>query len=253
MRRFAGKSCVITGAAKGIGAATVNRIAAEGGRVVGLDLKNSVANASDLRDRAGISLIACDVRRRKEVEEALQLVVDQWGTIDVLINNAGVMLSKDFHCITSEELHDVWSVNVVGTFNCSQVAAKYMTRNGGGSIVNVASLGAFMTGGARVGYATTKGAVVSMTKAMAVALAPKGIRVNAVAPGSVATDMANEVHRANSGGTSIRDRTPLGRLGDPAEVAGAVSYLASQDASYTTGHCLVVDGGRSVLNYTMRE
>lgn len=253
MTRFKGKTCVVTGGAQGIGRAVAERFAAEGGRVAVLDLPNQVASESDTGTRGRILWLGCDVSTREQVENAFRECAQNLGPVDVLVNSAAIDASTDFFATDDTSFLRTLQVNVHGTFMAAQVAAKQMSEAGaGGSIVNLASVAAVINNAQQAAYASSKGAVAAMTKTMAVALARYGIRVNAVAPGTIETTMTQNVHQNPDLLQTVLSRTPAGRMGRVEEVAAAIAYLSSSDASYVTGHTLFVDGGRTALNYTVR-
>ncbi|MFC9454374.1 SDR family NAD(P)-dependent oxidoreductase [Streptomyces sp. NPDC056983] len=254
MTRYENKTCVVTGGAQGIGRACAEKLAAEGGRVAIFDLESQV-KALDVEAFPGeVIAIACDVSSRADVEDAFAECARRLGPVDVLVSNAGTVLARDFLKMEDDEFAKLMDVNVHGTFMTGQVAARQMVESGrGGAIVNMASVGAFMNNALHVGYGATKGAIVSLTKGMAVALAPQGVRVNAVAPATIETSMTENYDQDPTLLNGVKARTPMGRLGTAGEVASAVAYLAGDDAAYVTGHTLLVDGGRTSLNYFMHD
>lgn len=251
MKRFHGRTCVVTGGASGLGRASAERLAAEGGRMALLDLPASFEKHADDGTSSHLR-VACDVTDRGQVEQAFATILEGLGSVDVLVNSAGIGHSQDFLELEDEAFARVMAVNVNGVFITSQVAARQMVDSGrGGSIVNVASVGGFLGGSTLAAYGASKGAVVAMTKSMAVALAQHGVRVNALAPGTIATDLLESGPENPEFIEGVRRRTPLERLGTAEEIAGAVSFLCSDDASYMTGDCIFVDGGRTALNHTV--
>jgi NAD(P)-dependent dehydrogenase (short-subunit alcohol dehydrogenase family) len=257
---LAGRVCIVTGAAQGIGAACARRFARDGARVV----------VSDLDDERGRALAAeldglyvhCDVGNKAEVDTLVAQTQLQLGRIDVLVNNAGIFKASDFLDITEADFDAVLRVNLKGSFLAGQAAARAMAKNpprtdanghaSRGAIVNMSSVNAVLTIPSIASYNVSKGGINQLTRVMALALADRGIRVNAVAPGTIATELAAKaVLTSEDAKARIMSRTPMKRLGEPSEVADAVAWLASDAASYVTGEIVVVDGGRMTLNYTV--
>ena len=250
--RLDGKIAVVTGGARGIGRAAVSALAAAGATVAILDRDAAAAEAT-ARAIAGpleaggpaISVHAADVTDEAALERAFATVVQHHGGIDILVNSAGIGLR---HAAVDHPLADwerVVAVNLTGVFLCSRIAARSMISRGGGAIVNLASIMGFSGGGLypNVSYQATKGAVVNMTRALAVEGAQSGIRVNAVAPTWVRTDLTAALLNQPGVLDRIAELTPLRRLATPEEVAHAILFLASPAAAMITGHTLPVDGG----------
>ena len=250
-----GRVVIVTGAANGIGEACARRFAAESAHVILSDVNSErgAAVAAELRS-AGHSagFMACDVSRKADVDALVDHVLQAFGRIDVLVNNAGIFRAADFLDVTEEDFDAVINVNIKGSFLMGQAAARAMKSTGGGSIVNMSSVNAVLAIPNIASYNVSKGGINQLTRVMALALADKGIRVNAVAPGTIATELAAKaVLTSEEARARIMSRTPLRRLGEPSEIADTVAYLASDAASYITGEIVVADGGRMALNYTV--
>jgi NAD(P)-dependent dehydrogenase (short-subunit alcohol dehydrogenase family) len=246
-----GRVVLITGGAQGIGEACVRRFALEGARVVILDVAD--APGRQLAIELGLDYIHCDVSDSLDVQTAVSRAVERHGCIDVLVNNAGIFKAADFLDVTEEDFDAVVNVNLKGSFLMGQAVARQMVQQGtGGSIVNMSSVNGVLAIPNIASYNVTKGGINQLTRVMALALVDHGIRVNAVAPGTIATELATKaVLTSEDARLRILGRTPMKRLGEPAEVADVVAWLASDAASYVTGEIVTVDGGRMTLNYTV--
>ena len=231
-----GKTAVVTGGAKGIGAATVRMLEQAGARVVGFDVEA-------LNDLAfgGLSV---DVTKESAVKEAFSLVAERFGGIDILVNNAGRVARKPAVELTVEEWQAVVDVNLTATFVCSRIAHPYMKARGGGAIVNLASIMG-LSGGLfpNASYQAAKGGVVNLTRALALEWAADGIRVNAVAPTYVNTDLTKAIFSNPALLNTVMQHTPLGRLPDVDDVAAAILFLSSGAARCITGSVLPIDSG----------
>jgi len=261
---------IITGGAKGIGLACAQRFAADGAKVIIVDVdENAGEEACNAIAKAGgqASFIQCDVGKKLNVRNMVAAVVDMHGRIDVLINNAGIIAGGDFLEITEKDFDRVIKVNLKGAFLVAQAVARQMVEQlnttdkadkksketpvSPGTIINMSSVNAVLAIPTQVPYTISKGGVNQLTKVMALSLAPHGIRVNAIGPGSIMTDILKAVANDKEASDRIMSRTPLGRIGDPEEIASIAAFLASKDASYITGQTIYADGGRLPLNYTV--
>ena len=244
------KVTVITGGAQGIGAACAQRFSAEGAHVVLADVDD--ARGSALAQSLGALYVHCDVGDKLDVDAMVQLTIAKHGHIDVLVNNAGIVKTAPFLDVTEDDFDAVIRVNLKGAFLVAQAAAREMVKTGGGSVVNMSSVNAVMAIPSIASYNMSKGAINQLTRVMALALADLGVRVNAVAPGTIATELATKaVLTSEEAKARIMSRTPMKRLGTPDEIADVVAYLASDASSYLTGEIITADGGRMALNYTV--
>jgi NAD(P)-dependent dehydrogenase (short-subunit alcohol dehydrogenase family) len=255
---LAGKVAIVTGAAQGIGQACAVRLAKEGAKVVLCDVNEAAGAAAAKAIGPDASYVRCDVAKPADVAGAVAAALEAHGRIDVLVNNAGVVDDAPFLDLTLEELDRVLSINLRGAFLMAQAAARQMVKQGrgksgasAGAIVNMSSINAKFGLPDHVAYSMSKGGIAQLTKAMAVALAAQGIRVNAVGPGTIDTPLLANVVKDKAFRAKVLSRTPMGRYGRPEEVAAIVAWLASDEASYVTGTTVYADGGRLPLNYVV--
>ncbi len=253
--RLADKVAVITGAAQGIGLACARRFADEGAKVIlsDIDAERGRAAAEEIAAAGGTArFVACDVGEREQCVALMAAAEDAFGGLDICVANAGIIHTADFLEIEEEDFDRVLRVNLKGVFLTGQAAARRMVALGrGGAIVNMSSVNAVIAIPNQVPYVVAKGGVNQLTKVMALSLAPHGIRVNAIGPGSIQTDILKAVMEDEAARRKILSRTPMGRVGQPEEVASVAVFLASEDASYMTGQTVYPDGGRLPLNYTV--
>ncbi len=252
--RFAGKIAIVTGGAAGIGRAIASRLASEGAAVTIADVKRELGETAEreLRQEGDVRFIACDVSRGDEVRATIASVMDAHGRIDVLVNNAGIpgtLVPVDQ--LAEEDWDRLLGVNLRGVFLCTKYALPGLERSGRGAIVNIASTFGMVGAPSTPAYAAAKGGVIGLTRQLAVDLGPRGIRVNAVSPGYVDNDMDQRRTRmsAAAAAANLASREsaaalqPLGRQADVREIAAAVAFIASDDASFMTGAVVPVDGG----------
>ena len=245
--RFDGRVAVITGAGRGMGRAVALRLGREGAQVVVAEFNadHGVEVADEIRAAGGVATaVTADVSRTEDVTRLFAEAIKAHGTVDILVNNAGIGVAKPILDYTEADWDRQMGVNVKGVFFCSQAAARLMVPLRHGKIVNFASTSAFVSSSQpEVAYDTSKGAVRQMTVSMAAELAPHGINVNAVAPGTTETEMTRTSLSTEEGRAWQLARIPMGRVGQPDDIAAVVLFLCSDEASYITGHTLVADGG----------
>jgi NAD(P)-dependent dehydrogenase (short-subunit alcohol dehydrogenase family) len=255
-----GRVCIVTGGAQGIGEACARRFAREGAKVVIADIDDAKGGAL-AQELQGL-YVHCDVGDKAQVDTLVAQAVLTHGRIDVLVNNAGIFKAADFLDISEADFDAVLRINLKGSFLVGQAVARAMARNEPrpgpgnsgvrGAVINMSSVNAVLAIPNIASYNVSKGGINQLTRVMALALVDQGIRVNAVAPGTIATELAAKaVLTSEEARKKVMSRTPMKRMGEASEVADLVAYLASDAASYITGEIVVIDGGRMTLNYTV--
>lgn len=247
MKKLDNKVAIITGGADGIGKAAVKRFAEEGAKVIIWDMneEKGTNTAVSLAD-SGLDVIFMKVNTAdfEQVNKATLEVVAKYNQIDVLVNNAGITRDSTLKKMTTEQWQSVIDVNLTGVFNCTKCVAAFMTERNYGRIINTSSVVALYGNFGQTNYVATKAALIGMTKTLAKELGRKGITVNAVAPGFIATEMVEKMPENVLAG--MRDKTPVGRLGKPEEIAAAYLFLASDEAAFINGAVISVDGGVTI-------
>ncbi len=245
---------IVTGSARGIGLAIAERFRAEGARVIMCDVLDEIGVRE--ASRIGANFHHCDVSKSAEVKSLVSATVKNHGAIDILVNNAAISIAKDFLDITEEDFDRVIGINLKGSFLMLQEVARHMVGQvaagrKAGAIINMSSVNDTLAIPSIAPYTMSKGGVKQLTAVSALALAPHGIRVNGIGPGSIRTDMLTGTLQDKAAMTRALSRTPLGRVGEPSEIASVAAFLASDDASYISGQIIYVDGARMPLNYTV--
>jgi NAD(P)-dependent dehydrogenase (short-subunit alcohol dehydrogenase family) len=244
--RFKGHVTVVTGGGSGIGRAIALRFAREGSHVAipDVDEAGATQTAAEVRKLGAEALvIRTDVSKSEEVQVCLQTVLQRFQKIDILVNNAGINIARPLEEFSDADWHRIVGINLNGVWFFCRYTIPHFLQRGGGVIVNIASIGAFQASHDRAPYMASKGGVVSLTQSLALDFADRNIRVNAIAPGVVETAMGIRWRANPANRRSVTFLTPMGRFGQPDEIAAAAAFLASDDASFITGHTLCVDGG----------
>jgi len=242
MKRLENKVAIITGGAAGIGAATAVKFTEEGAKVVIWDLDEVKGKA--LAEHLNATFAKVNTANYAEIEVAARAVNDQFGRIDILINNAGITRDSTLKKMTVEQWQQVIDVNLTGVFYCTKIISEYMLANNWGRIINASSVVGIYGNFGQANYVATKSGLIGMTKTLARELGRKGVTVNAVAPGFIATEMVAAMPENVI--EAMKAKVPLARLGDPKEIANVYAFLSSDEASYINGHTLSVDGGMTV-------
>ena len=242
MKRLENKVAIITGGAAGIGAATVVKFAEEGAKVIIWDLNE--VKGMELAQQTGAIFAKVNTANYQEIENAAKNVYDRYGRIDILVNNAGITRDSTLKKMTPEQWQQVIDVNLSGVFYCTKIISEYMLMNNYGRIINASSVVGLYGNFGQTNYVATKAGLIGMTKTLARELGRKGITVNAVAPGFIATEMVAAMPENVI--ESMKAKVPVGRLGNPEEIASAYLFLASDEAAYINGATLSVDGGMTV-------
>jgi NAD(P)-dependent dehydrogenase (short-subunit alcohol dehydrogenase family) len=245
--RLSGKRAVITGAAAGIGKAIAQRFAAEGAVLVLADIDGPGVEA--VAAELGAVALRCDVASKAEIERLFAEVAQRWGGLDLLVNNAGITHAAELDELTEEDFDRVFATNLKSALWATQAAARLM--GAGAAVINLSSVNAVLAIPNQIPYVISKGAIKQLTNVTALALAPRGIRVNAIGPSSIMTEMLRGILTDPAAEDRVLSRTPLGRCGEPGEIAAVAVFLASEDSSYLTGQTIYPDGGRLGLNYTV--
>ncbi|NNM78136.1 SDR family oxidoreductase [Sphingomonas sp. ID1715] len=247
MARLDGKRAVITGAANGIGRAIAERFAAEGAELLLADI--AAAELEAVAARLGQRWVVADLCGSAGLDAIFARVDQDWGGLDILVNNAGVTHAATLDELTEDDFDRVLAINLKAALFGTQRAARLMGE--GGAIINMSSVNAVLAIPNQIPYVVSKGALKQLTNVTALALAPRGIRVNAIGPGTILTDLARGIMSDKAAEERVLSRTPLGRTGAPEEVASIALFLATDESSYLTGQTIYPDGGRLGLNYTM--
>lgn len=251
--RLEGKTAIVTGAGRGIGRAIAERFAREGVAVTLVDVSEEGSRTAETIQAAGgrVRYARCDVGDAAQVNAMVAGHIEAFGSLDILVNNAAIIHAADFLELEEEDFDRVLRVNLKGYFLCGQAAARAMAKRKSGVVINLSSINAIMAIANQTAYNVSKGGIQQLTRNMALALADKGIRVNAIGPGTILTELAKAVMSDEATKRRVLSRTPMGRLGTVEEVASIAVFLATDESSYITGQIIYCDGGRMALNYVV--
>lgn len=251
--KLKGKIAIVTGATKGIGVAIAKEYTLEGAKVVLAGRTEELGQkvVDEIREKGGDAImVVCDMSKTSDIDNLVAQTVKHYGGVDIVVNNAGVNHSANFFDISEEDWDWVMSVDLKGSFFLSQAAARVMVEQGrSGSIINISSVMAVLALADQIPYCAAKGGVNQMTKAMALSLIDKGIRVNAVGPGPVMTELMERVVHNKEKHDQLMERLPIGYIASCEEIARVCVFLASEDSSYIVGQCIYPDGGRMIQSY----
>ena len=256
MNRMNGKVCIVTGAGRGIGKGIARRLIREGGKVLICDINAELLDetVAELAIDGEIAGSVTDVGNREQVQAMVDGVVARWGRIDVMVNNAGIARANAFLDITDSDWDRIMNTNLRGTFLCSQFAARQMVAHGtAGSIVNIASTNGTRGQATLADYGASKAGIINLTQTCALELGSYGIRVNAVCPGTIWSEMSAGTGWDDEIWNEIRSATAIGRFGTPDDIAAAVAYVASDEAGFVTGSFMVVDGGLTARQLNLKS
>ena len=255
--KLEGKVAIVTGGGRGIGYGCAKRFAMEGAKIVLAEMDQKLGRAAEesLRaEGADVRFLRCDVGDQDDVARTIAGTLEVFGGIDICLNNAGISRREHFFDVTEADFDAIMRINLKGVYFVSQAVAREMVRAGtSGSIINMGSIVGTLSVPQQPVYCVTKQGVDGVTRVFSLALADKGIRVNAIAPGTIHTEMSEQVHQhTEAWHRQVMSRTPLGRLGVPDDIGRTAVFLASDDSDYITGQTIVVDGGRMPLNHAIR-
>lgn len=239
-----GKVVVITGASRGLGKSMAVGLAKAGARIVVTDILDTDDAVSEIKEfNDNVLGLSADVTKQSDVEHLVEKTVDRFGSIDILINNAGILKSNNAEDFSEEEWKQIIDVNLTGQFLCAQIIGKQMIKQKAGRIINISSIAGLAGYASSVAYSASKAGVISLTKTLASEWGKYNVLVNAVCPGVFATDMTEDYLKDEDFKEMIKTKVPLGRYAKPKELVGTIIYLSSNASDYVTGHALVIDGG----------
>lgn len=245
---FSEKVALVTGASRGIGRSIALKLAASGAKVA-INFAGNLAKAEEVKNAIETNggealLVQGDISDFEKVSGIVKNVVDAWGRIDILVNNAGITRDNLLLKMSEKDFDEVIATNLKGVFNCTKAVTRLMMKQHSGRIVNMASVVGLMGNAGQANYSAAKAGIIGFTKSAAKEFAPRGITVNAVAPGFIATDMTDAIPEKIK--TGLIEKIPMGRIGNPEDVANAVLFLVSEKAAYITGQVISVDGGMAM-------